>query len=194
MKKSIGPKTVGYPTPVVVVGTYDKQGKPNAMTAAWSGICCSTPPCIAVSLRKATYSYGAIVERKAFTISVPSEHFVRETDYLGLASGANEDKFAAAGLTPVRSTLVDAPYVEQFPVVLECKLLHALEIGLHTLFVGEIVDIKVDEAFVGPEGFADIAATRPILFAPGVRSYFGVGEPLGKAFSIGKNRPERKYW
>jgi flavin reductase (DIM6/NTAB) family NADH-FMN oxidoreductase RutF len=186
MKKSIGAKTIGYPTPVVVVGTYDQQGRPNAMTAAWSGICCSSPPCIAVSLRKATYSYGGIVDRKAFTISVPSETHVRQADYFGIASGAKEDKFAAAGLTPVRSELVDAPYVEQFPVVLECKLLHTIEIGLHTLFVGEIVDVKVEEPLIGEEGFADIAQTRPIIFAPGVRSYYGIGEFLGKAFFIGR--------
>ena len=186
MKKSIGPKTIGYPAPVVVVGTYDKQGKPNAMTAAWSGICCSSPPCIAVSLRKATYSYDAIVRRKAFTISIPSEKHVKQADYLGLASGANEDKFAAAALTPVRSGLVDAPYVEEFPLVLECKLLHTLEIGLHTLFVGEIVDVKVEEPLAGEEGLPDIAHTRPILFAPGVRRYYGIGEFLGQAFSIGK--------
>jgi flavin reductase (DIM6/NTAB) family NADH-FMN oxidoreductase RutF len=187
MKKSIGAKTIGYPTPVVVVGTYDKQGKPNAMTAAWSGICCSSPPCLAVSLRKATYSYGSLVERKAFTISVPSETFVKEADYLGIASGAQEDKFAAAGLTPVRSELVDAPYVEQFPLVLECKLLHTIEIGLHTQFIGEILDVKADEAVLGDQGFPDIEKVRPIIFGPEIRTYHGIGKFLGQAFAIGKD-------
>ena len=145
MKKSLGAKTIVYPTPVLVVGTYDKDGKPNVMTVAWGGICCSVPPCIAVSLRKATYSYGNIVSRKAFTVSVPSERHVKEADYFGIASGRAEDKFAATGLTPVRSDLVNAPYVQEFPLVLECRLAHTFELGLHTQFVGEILDVKIDE-------------------------------------------------
>lgn len=87
MLKSLGAKTILYPTPVSVVGTYDKEGKPNVMTAAWVGICCSRPPCIAVSLRKATYTHGNIVERGAFTINTPSEKYVKETDYFGVNCG-----------------------------------------------------------------------------------------------------------
>ena len=124
MKRSIGAKTLIYPTPTWIVGSYDKQGKPNGMTAAWGGICCSDPPCVAVSLRKATYSYGSLIERKAFTVSVPSQGQVKEADYFGLVSGRETDKFAATGLTPVRSDLVDAPYVQECPLVLECKVLH----------------------------------------------------------------------
>src|SRR5665648_290264 len=114
MKKSIGPRTMAFPTPVWVVGTYDQEGKPNAMTAAWASICCSKPPAIGVSLRKATYSYGNIVARQAFTISVPSEAHVREADYLGMATGKEVNKFATARLTPVASDLVDAPFVGEF--------------------------------------------------------------------------------
>ena len=124
MKKSIGPRTMAFPTPVWVVGTYDANDKPNAMTAAWASICCSKPPAIGVSLRKATYSYGNIVQRQAFTISVPDEAHVREVDYLGMATGREVNKFATARLTPAASTVVDAPYVEEFPLVLECKLIH----------------------------------------------------------------------
>ncbi len=109
MKKSLGAKTLVYPTPVFVIGTYDSSGKPNVMTASWGGICCSQPPCVAVSLRKATYSYGNIVARKAFTVSIPSEDQVKQADYIGLVSGRNVDKFAEAKLTAVRSQLVDAP-------------------------------------------------------------------------------------
>ena len=94
------------------------------MNAAWGGICCSKPPCVAVSLRKATYSYAGIVERKAFTVGIACEGRMVEADYVGIASGRDVDKFAVAGLTPVRSDLVDAPYAAEFPVVLECRLLH----------------------------------------------------------------------
>jgi flavin reductase (DIM6/NTAB) family NADH-FMN oxidoreductase RutF len=186
MKKSLGAKTLVFPTPVWVVGTYDKDGKPNVMSAAWGGICCSSPPCVAVSLRKATYTYGNIVGRKAFTISVPSESHAREADYIGIVSGKNVDKFAAAGLTPVRSTLVDAPYVEEFPLVLECRLLHTFEIGLHTQFVGEILDVKAEESVLGEKGLPDIEKVRPILFDPEIKTYHGVGKLLGRAYSIGK--------
>lgn len=186
MKQSIGAKPLAFPTPTWVVGTYDMNGKPNAMTVAWGGICCSNPPCISVSLRKATYSYAGIIENKAFTISIPSEDFVRETDYFGIPSGKDENKFEATCLTPVRSELVPAPYVGEFPVVLECKLLHTLEIGLHTLFLGEIIDIKVDESVFGENKNPDIEKIKPIIYDTGNRSYYSIGCNLGKAFSIGK--------
>jgi flavin reductase (DIM6/NTAB) family NADH-FMN oxidoreductase RutF len=186
MKKSLGAKTLLFPTPVLLVGTYDTEGKPNLMNAAWGGVCCSQPPCIAVSLRKATYSYGSIVERKAFTISIPSQEQMRQADFVGIASGRDTDKFAATGLTPVRSELVDAPYGAEFPLVLECRLLHTLEIGLHTQFVGEIVDVKADPAVLGDDGLPDILKIRPMVFDTGHRGYHGIGPLLGQAFSVGK--------
>lgn len=185
MRKSIGPRSIVYPTPVFVVGTYDQSGNPNVMTAAWGGICCSSPPCVAVSLRKATYTYGNVVEKKAFTISIPSETYVKEADYFGIVSGRTENKFLRSGLTPVKSEVVDAPYVQEFPFVLECKLLHTLEIGLHTQFIGEIMDVKIDENVIGERGFPDIEKIKPVMFAPGEQTYHGVGNYLGKAFSVG---------
>lgn len=187
MRKSIGAKTIVYPTPVFIVGTYDKDGRPNAMTAAWAGICCSSPPCVSIALRKATYTYGNIVEQKAFTVSIPSQDFVREADYLGIATGRTEDKFFATGLTPEKSELVNAPYVKEFPLSLECKLLHTLEIGLHTLFIGEILDVKMEENFLGDEGKPSIEKVKPLIFSPDNTSYYGLGPHLGKAFSIGKD-------
>jgi flavin reductase (DIM6/NTAB) family NADH-FMN oxidoreductase RutF len=191
MKKSLGAKTILYPTPVFIVGTYDKEGKPNVMSAAWGGIACSVPPCVAVSLRKATYSYGSIVEQKAFTISLPSEDYVKEADYFGMVSGRDEDKFAATGLTPVKSKLVNAPYVEEFPFVVECTLLHTFELGLHTQFIGEIMDVKVDESLFGEDKLPAIEKIKPIFFAPENRAYHGVGEYLGKAFSVGREIQNR---
>jgi flavin reductase (DIM6/NTAB) family NADH-FMN oxidoreductase RutF len=187
MKKSLGPRTLAFPTPVWVVGTYDAYGKANAMTAAWGSICCSKPPCIAVSLRKATYSYGNIINRQAFTISVPSEDHVREVDYLGMATGREVNKFATARLTPEASTVVDAPYVGEFPLVLECKLLHTIEIGLHTQFIGEILDVKAEPAVLGDKGFPEIEKVKPIIFGPEIRTYHGLGRYLGQAFAIGKD-------
>jgi flavin reductase (DIM6/NTAB) family NADH-FMN oxidoreductase RutF len=187
MKKSFGATTLVYPTPVFVVGTYDPQGKPNVMTASWGGICCSRPPCVAVSLRQATYSHGNIVARKAFTISIPSEEHVRAMDHFGLVSGREVDKFATTGLTPVRSELVDAPYVKEFPMVVECRLAHTIELGLHTQFVGEVVDVKVDEEVLADARAADIKKVRPLVFAPDTQAYYGIGAFIADAFSVGEN-------
>jgi flavin reductase (DIM6/NTAB) family NADH-FMN oxidoreductase RutF len=183
MKKSLGAQAMPLPAPVWVVGTYDAAGKPNVMTAAWVGICCSQPPCVAVSLRKSRYSYDNIVARQAFTISVPSEKYVKAADYWGIVSGRKVDKFVKAGLTAVASDLVDAPYVQEFPVVMECKVLQTVEIGSHVQFIGEIMDIKVEESLLGPAGSPDIEKLGLFVFVDGYRA---VGRYVGKAFSIGK--------
>ena len=186
MKKSLGAKTLLFPTPVLMVGTYDREGKSNLMNAAWGGICCSQPPCIAVSLRKATHSWAGIVERKAFTVGIACETRMVEADYVGIASGCDADKFAIAGLTPVKSDLVDAPYAAEFPIVLECRLLHTVEIGLHTQFIGEIIDVKAEADVLGEDGQPDILKIKPLIYDTAHRGYHGVGPLLGKAFSVGK--------
>ena len=174
------------PTPVWVLGTYDEEGKPNVMTAAWGGICCSKPPCVGISLRKATYTYGNIMGRKAFTVNVPSEIHAKEADYFGIVSGKNVDKFAAAGLTPVKSDIVDAPYVKEFLLVLECKVIDTNEIGLHTHFVGEIMDVKADEIVFEETGLPDIERVKPLVYCPEIRKYYGIGDYIGQAYSLGK--------
>ena len=186
MKRSIGARTFVLPTPVWVVGTYDKERNPNVMTAAWGGICCSKPPCISISLRKATYTYGNIMDRKAFTVNVPSETHAKEADYFGMVSGKDVDKFAATGLTALKSEIVDAPYVKEFPLVLECKVIHTHEIGLHTQFVGEIMDVKADESVFEETGFPDIERVKPLVYCPEVRKYYGIGDYIGQAYSLGK--------
>jgi flavin reductase (DIM6/NTAB) family NADH-FMN oxidoreductase RutF len=188
MKQSLGAKTLAVPTPVWVVGSYDAEGRPNLMTAAWGGVCCSQPPCIYVSLRKATYTYGNLVARKAFTVSVPSEEHVEEADWIGIASGRDVDKFKAVSLTPVRSELVDAPYVAEFPLVIECRVIETVEIGLHTEFIGEILDVKAEQEFLSSKGNPDIEKIRPIIYSPGDGTYHAIGRQLGPAFSIGKNK------
>lgn len=189
MKKSLGAKTILYPMPVMVVGTYDDQGEPNVMLSAWGGIVSSNPPSVAISLRKATYSYNHILHRKGFTISIPAESQVREADFFGIVSGKNENKFEVSEFKAVRSDLVDAPYIEEFPLVLECRLTHTLELGMHTQFVGEIMDVKVDESALNSDGLPDLAKLKPLCYAPELRTYHGLGPSLGKAYSIGKTLP-----
>lgn len=186
MKRSLGPRALLYPTPVVVVGSYDAAGRPNAMTAAWAGIACSQPPCLSVSIRRARHSYGSILERRAFTVNLASQDLVREVDYFGLASGATEDKFTVAGLTPVRAGTVDAPGIAEFPIVIECRLLHATDLGVHTQFVGEVLEVQADEAVLGPGGLPDVTLLRPLLYSPGQSAYYGIGPRVAQAFSVGK--------
>jgi flavin reductase (DIM6/NTAB) family NADH-FMN oxidoreductase RutF len=104
-----------------------------------------------------------------------------------MATGKDVNKFAATRLTPVASDLVDAPYVAEFPLILECRVIHTLEIGLHTLFVGEILDVKADEHVLGDKGFPDIEKARPIIFGPEIRTYHGIGKFLGQAFAVGRD-------
>jgi flavin reductase (DIM6/NTAB) family NADH-FMN oxidoreductase RutF len=183
MKKSLGVGTYALPSPVWVVGTYDAAGKPNLMTAAWGGICNSRPPSIYVSLRKATYSHGNIMARRAYTVSIPSEQHVKEADWIGIASGRDVDKFAGAKLTPVRGSVVDAPYVDEFPVVIECRVKEIVELGLHTQFVGEIVDVKAEAEVLNAKGMIDIEKVKPLIFTPGAGTYHGVGKKLQDAFT-----------
>lgn len=186
MKRSVGPKTLIFPTPVWCVGTYDEKGAPNVMTIAWGGICCSKPPCVAISIRKATYTYGNLLARKCFTLSVPGENYVKEADYFGIASGRDVNKFEATGLTPLRAEKVDAPFVAEFPMVLECSLVHHHELGLHTYFVGEILDVKLEESCFDAEGKPALDLVKPILYAPDATAYHSTGPSIGKGFSIGR--------
>lgn len=186
MKISIGPNTVAYPNPVWCVGSYDKEGKPNVMTIAWGGICCSKPAAVTISLRKATYTYGSIMERKAYTISVPSEKYVAEADYFGIASGKNTDKFKDTGLTAAPSKVVDAPYVGEFPLIIECKVIHTHEIGLHTQFIGEIIDIKVDDDAVNAKGQPLMDKVAPFVFGSGIKEYWSLDKIIGQGFEVGR--------
>ncbi|GFM32024.1 flavin reductase family protein [Desulfovibrio subterraneus] len=186
MKVSLGAKTIAYPTPLFLVGTYDKENRPNVMAAAWGGICCSKPPSVAVSLRAATYSHASILERGAFTINITPRGFLAQADYAGIFSGRDEDKFASLGLTPIKAEFVDAPYVGEFPVVLECSLVQTVEVGLHTQFIGEIKDVKAEKGVLREDGLPDILKVDPVIFTPVSREYYAVGDFLGKAFSIGK--------
>lgn len=186
MMQSLGAKTILYPTPVLIVGTYDDEGRPNLMTCSWGGICNSKPPSIAVSLRAATYSHGCILKRGAFTVGIPSASQVKAADYIGLVSGRDHDKSAEMGLTVVRSTLVDAPYVAEFPLVVECRLAHRHELGLHTQFVGEVIDVKADASVLDARGHIDVERLQPLCFGPEDGAYYRMGEKVGQAFQIGR--------
>jgi flavin reductase (DIM6/NTAB) family NADH-FMN oxidoreductase RutF len=183
-KLSLGARAALLPTPVWAIGSYDKNGKPNVMTSAWVGICCSKPPCVMTSIRKATYTFGNIMERKAFSVNIPSELFAKEIAYFGSVSGRDVDKFKVTGLSPVKCDLVDAPCIKEFPIVIECKLVQTLELGSHTMFIGEIMDVKVDKSLLGEKELPDIKKVKPFVFTPGSSNFFGIGEYLGSISSL----------
>ena len=146
-------------------------------------ICCSNPPAVAVSLREATKTWQNIKRQGAFTVNIPSRRYLKEADFVGVVSGRDVDKFAKTGLTAVRSVLVNAPYVEEFPLVLECKVINTVPIGLHTQFIGEILDAKADESVLGANGLPDIEKVKPVCYATGNQAYYAIGEVLMKAFT-----------
>ena len=186
MKHSLGAITLAYPTPVFLVATYDEQGIPNVMNAAWGGICCSQPPCIAVSIQPIRHTYAAIMQRNAFTINIPSVDQAAAADYFGLVSGKIHNKFAKSGLTAVKSKLVDAPYIKECPVNIELELLQSIEIGTHTQIIGKILDVKINKNCLTSDEAPDILKAAPLLFDPGLRNYHGVGQLIAKAFNVGK--------
>jgi flavin reductase (DIM6/NTAB) family NADH-FMN oxidoreductase RutF len=186
-KIALKPATVLHPHPVLLVGTFGEDGRPNLMNAAWGGICCGEPPCVAVSLREATLTYHNILLNQAFTVGIPSRKHVKIADYVGLVSGRDHDKFRDTSLTPTRSEQVNAPLAAELPFSLECQLLQHHCLGLHTIFIGQIVGIQADEDVLGPRGLPDIEKTQAILWGGfGNNHYFAVGEKLARAFSVGR--------
>jgi flavin reductase (DIM6/NTAB) family NADH-FMN oxidoreductase RutF len=187
MKLSLPAKTILLPSPVLIIGTFGADGRPNIMNAAWGGIASSKPPCISVSLREATLSYHNIIQTKAFTVNIPSEKYLREADFVGMVSGRECDKFRETRLTPEKSKIVNAPIVKEFPYALECTLVRMIDLGMHTMFIGEIVGMVADSEVLSSNQLPDIEKVRPMLFGSfGSMAYYSIGDKLGGAFSIGK--------
>ncbi|NLZ38680.1 MAG: flavin reductase family protein [Firmicutes bacterium] len=178
MKESIGAKTFLYPCPAVGVATYDADGKANVMTVAWAGVVNGNPASLSISVRKETYTYGNLMAKKAFTVNIPSQKYLEQLDYFGKTSGRDTDKFAETDLTPVRSELVDAPYIKEFPVNIECKVIKAEDLGLHTIFIAEIVDVKVDDDCLDEYHLPLTKKINPIAYIPGDGTYYALGEAL----------------
>jgi flavin reductase (DIM6/NTAB) family NADH-FMN oxidoreductase RutF len=183
-KKSIGVRETIFPNPAMIVGTYDKDGIPDVAAFAWGGVASSGPAAISIAVRPSRYTYENLNLKKAFTINLPSPKYADESDYFGIVSGRDVNKFEITGLTAAHGEYVDAPYIEEFPVNIECAVAHSLDLGAHTLFIGEVKDIKVDEALAadmkGLWGAAQILTYDSLAL-----SYRLPGEEIAKAFSCG---------
>ncbi len=192
MKQSLGARTLAVPSPVWLVATYDAGGQPNFMTVAWGAICSSQPPCVTVSLREATYSHSAIVARNAYTVNIPSSAQVAEADFAGMVSGRDRNKFGECGFTASRSSVVNAPIINEIALALECRLVQTMKVGIHTMFIGEILDVKADESVLRDGRALDMLKVSPILYDASNRAYFSVGTALGPGWELGKTIGKRK--
>ncbi len=189
--KSLGAKTIAPPVPVWIIGTYDKDSKPNIMTASWVGICCSNPPCVTISLRDSRHSYQNLLGTGAFTVNIPSVEHADVAAYVGTVSGRDRDKFADCGLTPVPGTLVNAPYIKEFPIVLECQMIRTMPLGSHTMFIGEIKDVKVNPAILNEGGSPTLEKLKPFIFCSGDRGFYGISEYMGSILGLaGRIKPK----
>ena len=184
MKKAIGPQTLLYPMPAVLVGAL-VNGKPNFMTAAWCGIAASKPPAISVGLQKARFTLEGISANSTFSINIPSADLVEKVDYCGIYSGHKIDKSEIFKVD--YGKLNTAPLIQECPVNLECQVIHSLDLGSHILFIGEISETYVNEDCLTGEK-ADSTKIDPLIYTTGTMQYQRLGEVVGKAWKVGKRK------
>ena len=181
-KIKFGPQTLLYPMPAVLVGANVNK-KPNFMTAAWCGIAAYKPPAITVALHKDRYTLKGIRENGTFSVNVSSSDMVKKTDFCGVYSGKKTDKSQI--FKTFYGELKTAPLIQECPVNLECKAIHYLDLGSHTLIVGEIIETYITEDCL-TDGKGDPEKIGPLIYIPGTMKYHRLGEAIGPAFKIGK--------
>ena len=182
MRKNFGPKTMCYPMPVFIIGTYNADGTPNAMNAAWGGISEETE--ISICVDNAHKTAENLLTRKAFTVSMATADQMAACDYVGLVSGNKEpDKFSKAGFHATKSEFVDAPLIDELPMALECEV---ISYDPETCrLVGRIVNVCAEESVLGENGKVDVAKLRPITYDSMNHHYLVLGEKVGQAFQDG---------
>lgn len=176
-----------YPVPAVMVSCARPGEKPNIITVAWAGTVCSSPAMLSVSVRKERYSYDIIRETGNFVVNLVNRDLVYATDYCGVKSGRDVDKFKEMKLTPLESRYVDAPGIEESPVNLECKVTQIIPLGTHDMFLAEIVGVTVDEKYMDERGKFRLNDTGLVSYSHG--EYFELGKKLGSfGYSVKKPR------
>ena len=182
MRKNFGPKPMCYPMPVYIIATYNADGTPNAMNAAWGGI--SEEEEISICVDSGHKTAENILARKAFTVSMATAEQMVACDYVGIVSGNKEpEKFSKAGFHATKSAFVDAPLIDELPMALECELISYDPESCR--LVGRIVNVCAEESVLGENGKVDPAKLRPITFDPMNHTYLALGEKIGQAFHDG---------
>ncbi len=178
-----------YPVPAVMVSCGREKEKPNIITVAWAGTVCSDPAMLSVSVRPERYSYEIIKETGEFVVNLVTKDLVYATDYCGVKSGRDVDKYKEMKLTPLRSQKVGALGIAESPVNIECKVVQELPLGSHTMFVAEVVNVTIEDAYLNESGKFELNETGLVSYSHG--EYFLLGEKLG-SFGYSVRKKERK--
>ena len=172
------PGNMLYPLPVVMVSMADRDGKFNIITVAWAGTICTNPPMVSISVRPERYSYPILKETGEFVLNLTTRDLVYATDYCGVKSGREVDKFAHLGLTPLPADQVKAPLIGESPVNIECRVRKIEELGSHHMFIADVVAVHADEAYLDENNRFDLSLAKPLVYSHG--EYYSMGKKLGK--------------
>ena len=190
-KQSWKPGNMLYPLPVVMVSAADKEGRDDIITVAWAGTVCTNPPMVSISIRPERYSYHMIRETGEFVINLTTEELAFATDYCGVKSGRDVDKFKETGLTREKAEKVKAPMIAEAPVSIECKVKEIRELGSHHMFIAQVASVHADEKYMDEKNRFDLNRARPIVYSHG--EYLGTGKKLGTfGYSVKKAKKQGK--
>lgn len=190
-KQTWKPGNMLYPLPAIMVSCARGGEKPNIITLAWTGTVCSDPVMVSISVRKERYSYDIIRETGEFVINLTTEALAYATDFCGVKSGRDVDKFTEMGLTAGKAEKVLCPIISESPVNLECRVVKTLDLGSHTMFIAEVLAVDVSEDYIDEKGRFDLNSAKPLAYSHG--EYFGLGRKLGKfGYSVRKKVDEAK--
>ena len=177
MKVEKNPWSALFPCPVVLVTSIDSNGKGNIIPLAWAGIVCSDPPTLSLGIRPHRYSYGLIEETKEFVVNIPTTEILREVDFCGMVSGRDVDKFSETGLTPEPAEKVKPPLIRECPVNIECVVRDKIPLGVHHLFLAEVVRVHVDQKILDENERIDFAKVSPFVYNQG--EYWSLDRKIG---------------
>lgn len=184
------PGNMLYPLPAVLVSVADREGNTNLFTVAWTGTVCSDPPMVSISVRSERYSYHMIEETGEFVVNLTTEALAYATDYCGVKSGRDVDKWRKMNLTPVAGEHVRAPMVAESPVNLECKVTQKLELGTHHMFLARVLAVHADERYMDRDGRFHLNDAKPLVYSHG--RYLTVGKEIGSfGYSVKKAKKNR---
>ncbi len=171
------PGNMLYPLPVVMVSMADSKGKNNIITIAWAGTVCTNPPMVSISVRPERYSYPILKETGEFVINLTTKELAFATDYCGVKSGRDVDKFKEMKLTPIPASQVKAPMIAESPVNIECRVKEIIPLGSHDMFLADVVAVHADEKYMDEKRKFHLENAQPIVYSHG--SYLSCGEQLG---------------
>ena len=181
------PGNMLYPLPAVMVSCADGGGNSNILTVAWTGTVCTNPPMVYISVRPERYSYRMICETGEFVINLTTEELAFATDFCGVRSGRDMDKFSEMKLTKEKASVVKAPMIGESPVNIECKVTEVRELGSHHMFLAEVVAVHVDERYLNENQKFELGKADPIVYSHG--EYYRLGELLGTfGYSVKKKK------